>query len=315
MLKTLHFAKFNFTAHARDTILLPPYKGSTFRGGFGNTFKRVVCIRSNKDCDTCLLRDRCIYLYIFETPPPAETAVMRKYETAPHPFVIEPFEDTRTTFEPGEPLSFGLVLIGKAIDHLPYFIYTFEELGNSGIGKGRGRYILDAVHTLGDSSEQIYSSQERKLKGPVQPLTVSESSGGNGHTLSLSFLTPTRIVYEDHLVDHPEFHMMIRNLLRRIAHLSYFHCEGDSSEFDFRGFIQRAMAVTIKEKSIEWYDWERYSARQDTRMKLGGFVGDITFEGDLAEFIPYLQAGEHVHIGKGTSFGLGKYIMKIPSLL
>jgi len=312
MLKTLHFAKFTFTAHARDTILLPPYKGSTFRGGFGNIFKKVVCIRSNKDCDTCLLRDRCIYLYIFETPPPAETTVMRKYETAPHPFVIEPFEDTRTTFEPGEPLSFGLVLIGKAIDHLPYFIYTFEELGNSGIGKGRGRYILDAVHTLGDSSEQIYSSQERKLKGPVQPLTVRESSGGNGHTLSLSFLTPTRIVYEEHLVDHPEFHMMIRNLLRRIAHLSYFHCEGDSSEFDFRGFIQRAMAVTIKEKSIEWYDWERYSARQDTRMKLGGFVGDITFEGDLAEFIPYLQAGEHVHIGKGTSFGLGKYIMKCP---
>ena len=106
--------------------------------------------------------------------------------------------------------------------------------------------------------------------------------------------------------------MMIRNLLRRIAHLSYFHCEGDSSEFDFRGFIHRAMAVTIKEKSIEWYDWERYSARQGTRMKLGGFVGDITFEGDLAEFIPYLQAGEHVHIGKGTSFGLGKYIMKCP---
>ncbi|MDZ4384375.1 MAG: CRISPR-associated protein Cas6, partial [Nitrospirota bacterium] len=87
MLKTLHFAKFTFTAHARDTILLPPYKGSTFRGGFGNIFKKVVCIRSNKDCDTCLLRDRCIYLYIFETPPPAETTVMRKYETAPHPFV------------------------------------------------------------------------------------------------------------------------------------------------------------------------------------------------------------------------------------
>ena len=106
--------------------------------------------------------------------------------------------------------------------------------------------------------------------------------------------------------------MIIRNLLRRIAHLSYFHCEGDSSEFDFRGFIQRAMAVTIKEKSIEWYDWERYSARQDTRMKLGGFVGEITFEGDLSEFIPYIQAGQHVHIGKGTSFGLGKYIMKCP---
>ena len=338
MLKTLHFAKFNFTAHARDTILLPPYKGSTFRGGFGNTFKRVVCIRSNKDCDTCLLRDRCIYLYIFETPPPAETAVMRKYETAPHPFVIEPFEDTRTTFEPGESLSFGLVLIGKAIDHLPYFIYTFEELGNSGIGKGRGRYILEDVSvaketpvslwfTKGlesplplkgrervgmglfsdETAESVYSATDKKLRGSIQPQRIPEHHGWNGRLITLSFLTPTRIVYEEHLTEKPEFHILIRSLLRRIAHLSYFHCGGDSSQFDFKGMIDRAMKVILKEENLKWYDWERYSARQDTRMKLGGFVGDITFEGDLGEFIPYIKAGEVVHIGKGTSFGLGKY--------
>src|SRR3990172_8222678 len=305
MLENLHFTKFILTVTARDSISLPPYKGSTFRGGFGNAFKGIVCIGRNKECETCLLKSRCIYVYIFETPPPEDTVIMRKYRTAPHPFVIEPpmsprfterngnpLADTKTIFEPGEKLSLGLILIGKAIDSLPYFIYTFEELGNSGIGKGRGRYSLDGVYTGKDNSELIYSSTDKKLKGSVKPETVRESSGGNGHTLSLSFLTPTRIVYEEHLVDHPEFHMMIRNLLRRIAHLSYFHCEGDSSEFDFRGFIQRAMAVTIKEKSIEWYDWERYSARQDTRMKLGGFVGDITFEGDLGEFIPYIQAGE-----------------------
>jgi CRISPR/Cas system endoribonuclease Cas6 (RAMP superfamily) len=39
----------------------------------------------------------------------------------------------------------------------------------------------------------------------------------------------------------------------------------------------------------------------------GGFVGDATFEGDLAEFLPALRLGELVHVGKGTTFGLGKY--------
>ena len=42
-------------------------------------------------------------------------------------------------------------------------------------------------------------------------------------------------------------------------------------------------------------------------MKLGGFVGSITFEGNMREFMPYLLAGEILHVGKGTGFGLGKY--------
>jgi len=39
----------------------------------------------------------------------------------------------------------------------------------------------------------------------------------------------------------------------------------------------------------------------------GRFVGSITFEGDFEEFLPFLMLGEYIHVGKGTSFGLGKY--------
>ena len=48
---------------------------STLRGGFGAFFRRVVC---------------AFYSYVFETPPPDDTRMMRKYEAAPHPSVIEP---------------------------------------------------------------------------------------------------------------------------------------------------------------------------------------------------------------------------------
>jgi CRISPR/Cas system endoribonuclease Cas6 (RAMP superfamily) len=55
------------------------------------------------------------------------------------------------------------------------------------------------------------------------------------------------------------------------------------------------------------YDWERYSSRQEQRINMGGFVGEITFEGDLRPFMPLIEAGEVLHVGKGTAFGLGRY--------
>jgi hypothetical protein len=38
---------------------------------------------------------------------------------------------------------------------------------------------------------------------------------------------------------------------------------------------------------------------------MGGFVGTVTFEGDLIPFLPLLRLGEIVHLEKGTAFGLG----------
>ena len=41
-------------------------------------------------------------------------------------------------------------------------------------------------------------------------------------------------------------------------------------------------------------------------MTLGGFVGTLDLEGDLAPFIPLLRTAEIVHLGKGATFGLGR---------
>jgi CRISPR/Cas system endoribonuclease Cas6 (RAMP superfamily) len=46
-------------------------------------------------------------------------------------------------------------------------------------------------------------------------------------------------------------------------------------------------------------------------MNLGGFLGQIVFEGNFGEFYPLLQMGEYLHIGKACTFGLGKYEITI----
>jgi len=41
-------------------------------------------------------------------------------------------------------------------------------------------------------------------------------------------------------------------------------------------------------------------------MLMGGIIGTAVYEGELAEFLPLLDFFAKTHLGKGTSFGLGK---------
>lgn len=306
MQRQIPFLKLTFFICPKETINLPVYKGSAFRGGFGYAFKRIVCALKKETCDECLLKYKCIYAYVFETISDY------KIKRIPHPFVIEPPLVKKQIFEGGEEICFSLILFGKAIDYVPYFIYAFEELGNIGIGKKRGKFIVKRIegaknHKQNDS-KIIYSDEEKILYSYEHSvLDLNGVDGEEINEITLNFLTPTRIVYQNKLTIDLQFHILMRSLLRRISEICFCHCNGEYDKRDFKKMIERAKNIKILEKNLFWYDWERYSARQDARMKLGGFIGSITFIGSLTEFIQYIKAGEILHIGKNTSFGLGKY--------
>lgn len=319
-MKAFRIARFSFELEAIDPISLPSYKGSTFRGGFGHAFKNTVCALRRQDCESCLLKEKCAYSYVFETPPPADSAIMRKYPRAPHPFVLEPPGEERRLYRPGEPITFGLTLIGRAIEYLPYFIYSFDLLGQMGIGKGKGKFTLNGVEALipvpapgtgakgGEDSSPIYEGKSKKLE--MAPFSVTWENliqeAPPADRVTISFRTPTRIRYNGHYTLELEFHILIRNLLRRISTLSYFHC-GKSLEVNFRSLIDRAKGVVSDKRDLRWHDWERYSGRQGTHLKMGGFVGSVSFGGDMEPFWPFLILGQAIHVGKGTAFGLGRY--------
>ena len=312
----IRYQKYKFTIEASEALALPDYKGSTFRGAFGNAFKRVVCALKRNDCRDCLLKTRCVYAYVFETSPPEGTDIMgmNKYEAVPHPFVIEPPVESKRAYNNGDILHFNLILVGKGIDYLPYFIYTFEELGRIGIGKGRGRYKFLSVK---DGDEPVYSIEDKVLRNTVsKELYVHEdfkpdpdmySDSGLEDTITIRFLTPARIKHQRSLAVELEFHILIRSLLRRLCLLYYFHCGGKEPSWDYKGIIREAEKIVIEKDSLRWKDWERYSSRQDVRMKMGGVMGEVTYRGRLKPFTSILKAGSILHIGKGTSFGLGKY--------
>jgi len=320
------YQKFKFIMEAVEEIHLPYYKGSAFRGGFGNVFRKITCALKRLDCSECLLKSRCIYSYVFETSPSESSQIMNmhKYEKIPHPFVIEPPEiDSKSKnypniYLPGSTFEFNLILIGKAIDYLPYFIYTFHELGKIGLGKGRGRYkILEVIKCEKEDEKwinkvSVYSNSGKVIRKVLSDkLFIPEEFKNldSNRKLSLNFVTPVRMKYMRDLVVKPEFHILIRNLLRRLLLLCYFHCEGKKPEWNHREIINQAESIVIESSSLKWFDWERYSSRQDTRMKLGGLIGKIIYSGNIEPFMPFIRAGEVLHVGKNTSFGLGKYLI------
>lgn len=299
-LRKIRYARFRLEMTAVDRLRLPPYKGSTFRGAFGHTFKRLVCVKRDLDCATCLICDRCVYYYVFETPFSGE-GDGRGYAFAPHPFVIEPPEETREIYEPGDELRVGLVLVGRALDYLPYFIYAFEEMGHRGVGAGRGKAALQRVMAGGRC---IY--QTGKLE-PDYPVCVGPpDSEAVGTRLRLRLHTPIRLKAEGRYTRRLDFSLLVRALLRRASDLARFHC-GAELDLDYRQWIERAAGVSAVATTLRWHDWERYSQRQERRMKLGGLAGEVEFAGEWAPFLPLLRLGVDLHVGKGTGFGLGRY--------
>jgi len=200
------------------------------------------------------------------------------------------------------------VLLGPAIDALPYFIQLFQDQGRRGLGRERGRFSLLQVEQVGDGKTRlVYEGPSRTLYAWEAELGPEVRSGANHiSTVTLEFLTPLRLKEKGDLVTHLTFPLLWERLRQRLTLLAAFY--GNCvQEPDLSHLSAPAEAVSLKESRLSWYDWQRYSSRQRELMKLGGLKGSITFRGDLRPFLPYLRLGELVNLGQGTTFGLGRY--------
>jgi hypothetical protein len=209
-------------------------------------------------------------------------------------------------------LELGLVLVGKAIDFLPYFIYVLQNMGQHGLGRMHVPYRLRTV-TDGSAADGalVFCADENLFTDNFRAVTWESFPSTGGEELSqvtLEFLTPLRMKkygsYDQEEADI-EFAPLIDLLLGRIEALSFFHC-GGTWEHDERLRAQ-ARNVRVVKRTLSFQPLERYSNRQQRKLPLHGYVGAITVAGQLAEFLPFLRMGEYLHIGAGTAFGLGRY--------
>ncbi len=317
--QSFSWAFFKIVLHAAEQGQLPDYKGSMLRGGFGAAFRKVSCTNFNMECRSCMMNRTCPYAYIFETPNTGDNNVSHQAENLPHPFVIEPPESGQNHYSTGDELVFSLLLFGKAVPFLPYFIYAFDRMANRGLGTGKIRFHLSAgfAHQNLENHEelmQIYDGDAQLLNGNfhtwnMQELNTPDHNSENMQ-LTIRLITPARLVQHGKLVQSISFELFVRNLLRRVSLLAKIHCQSDWN-VPYAEILKSARHVRTIQDNTQWFDWTRYSSRQKRRMKLGGLVGTIVFEGDISPFLPLLMLGQYTHFGKNATFGLGKYRLEI----
>jgi CRISPR-associated endoribonuclease Cas6 len=216
--------------------------------------------------------------------------------------------------EPGDGLIFHVVVFGRALEHVVDLLTAFHEV--HWLGTRNGHVSLTEFASVqpceqsqarvSEPVQVIWSSSSRGYRRPRWTTAGEIMSRAGGGALEVEFLTPTRLKHEAAPVETPEFHILFRNLLRRVSNLAYLH-EGIDLKLDFAGLIQAARSVDLAARETTWIDWERLSRRQDRLMTLGGFVGPVRYRGDLFPFLPLLALGEYTHVGKNATFGLGQY--------
>lgn len=293
---------------------LPAYLGGVLRGGFGAIFKRLVCMQPHLErCDDCVLLHNCAYPAVFRPSPPPDAEVLSTHQRIPAPYILEPPARREVPWTPGETLPFDLHLIGDGTTYLPYFVLAFQRLGRQGLGRRRRQAVLSqvmAVEANGNEQTSLWKAENLRHDWKTRGLWHAQelpALSETGSSPTLRFLTPTRLKYQGEYVEEtPPFHVVFRTLLRRISSFSYFYA-GQQWDIDYRGWIDRAKHVEIVDADTQWQDWERYSTRQRRRMNLGGIVGTVTYTGNLTPFLPVIQLGELIHVGKGTTFGNGRY--------
>ena len=310
----LPLARYRFRFRATGAMRLPNYSGSAWRGAFGHSLKKLVCVTREPQCEPCLLYRSCIYPYIFETPPDPSIGKLRKYNAVPHPFVLCPGDTMRGELAEDTEHDLDVTLFGNGNRHLPYIIHALDRTAQRGIGKQRG--ILELIEVRQRVQAEWLSIYQPG--GNLQPQPAACISLPDCPTsFKIRLLTPLRIKVGEHLVtpDSFTFKALFSTLLRRTSLLTAFHTD-TPLETDFVALTRTAQAIPISHCELRWHDWIRYSSRQDSLMRLGGLLGTVAFEtragprfdsNELTPFWPYIWLGQWTHAGKSTSMGLGKY--------
>lgn len=342
---TLAVYHLRFALAVETALELNQHQGAALRGMLFNALRGpkhnpalgFCAQRHLKTCADCALAAACPVAGLVSTlNPQAERG-----RDIPRPYALVPPLPAQTRYEPGRVFTFGLTLFGQALNLFPYVVMALRQAGPNGLGKTlpqsggrprRGCFALRSAHAINlltGETQDVLEPGSNLVQRPGLPVTHSqivetsrywlagaETNNKNGRfDLTLTFITPTRLVAQKRLLKTPHFAPLFHRLLERLLTLeeAFGRPEAAPTELietrpDKNSLLALADRVELVDDRTGWEEVWSYSARQGKKTPIGGLMGPATYRasGQVWEtLLPYLMWGQVIHVGKNVVKGDG----------
>ena len=270
--------RYRFRLTALDDVHFPAgATGNIIRGAFGLALRETA--------------PAVIYERLFE-PKAQPGAAPSGLSDLPRPFVFRWFHHHGSwTLHEGDSWDLTIHLFDPAPELPKVFGNALAVWKQTGIGLRngssgrRGRLRLDGTETLSRASILLDTPEPARRA-------------------AIEFWSPTELKNDGQVAERPEFPILFSRLRDRIATLRSLY-QSAPLKVDFRGLGERAQFIQIRNARIGWESVQRTSSRTGQTHPIGGFTGAVEYEGELAEFLPWLRGGEFTGVGRQTTWGKG----------
>jgi CRISPR-associated endoribonuclease Cas6 len=208
--------------------------------------------------------------------------------------------------------TFTIALYGRGCDLTPMILSAADAMGGVGIGRGRQKTWLVAVNLRDPLTGQLTPLIDRQGKQiatlplPTSPEVYTRFAALlASDSLTVRFITPTRIVAKGELCRQPTLRPWTQRLLERIRTMSELYA--DPVWIPFNDLLTAADHVVLVKDETRWQELWSHSRMDGMYKPLSGFVGTAHYSGDVSALLPYLLVGQALQVGKNTIKGCGWY--------
>ena len=274
-LENIKIYKFRFNFLVVKPMILPRFPGATIKEILGEALKNT---------------DKELFNLLFSP--------YKKTNNTLKPYALQMPANIPLAYMPDDIFSFDMIITGNAIEKFNNF-EPFEYIKNIDIGEHKGKmYFVNAQNIISDDKilnitnfkeAEAFVFTHKKIKTDI---------------FLLRFISPVNIDGIN-IIKQINFSKIINNLNKRIIGFNNYFQEENA--FNTELYEQAKKIKTIENKLIR-YDIKQCKTNNNfNTVYKPVFIGIMAFVGNPAPFVPLLQIGEQINIGRDTTSAFGQF--------